>query len=106
MFQVVDLYNEGKYSIGLTSKAYELLCPQNGSYQLFAARVYGLAYPYFLLLMVNKYNGIVERRGKYAQLYFSNREDCDKIVKELNERAKKIIFSKQENNKIYNLTSF
>ena len=57
-----------------------------GSYNVIAARLFGLSYPNFLRFARQYYNGTIIGKDGYSYVIFKNSRDCDRIVKELNER--------------------
>ena len=59
---------------------------EQGSYNVIAARLFGLTYPNFLRYAREKYNATITGRGGYSYLTFKNSADCDRLVKELNRR--------------------
>ena len=59
---------------------------EQGSYNVVAARLFGLSYPNFLRYARENYNAEIVGRDGYAYLTFKNSADCDRLVKELNRR--------------------
>ena len=62
-----------------------------GSYNVIAARLFGLSYPNFLRFAREYYNGTIIGKNGYSYVIFKNSRDCDRIVKELNERWDTVI---------------
>ena len=59
---------------------------EEGSYNVIAARLFGLSYPEYLRYVRENYNGVIMGKGGYSYIIFKNSSDCDKLVKELNRR--------------------
>ena len=59
---------------------------EKGSYNVIAARLFGLSYPNFLRFARYYYNGTIVGKQGYSYITFKNSSDCDRMVKELNSR--------------------
>lgn len=64
---------------------------EKGSYNVIAARLFGLSYPNFLRFAREYYNGTIVGKQGYSYITFKNNSDCDRIVKELNSRWDEIL---------------
>lgn len=74
--------------IALNPEVYDIIGgPINSTYNLLAARMFGLSYPAYCRMARDKFNGTVHgRNGGYITVTFDNSKDCDALVKELNKR--------------------
>lgn len=59
---------------------------EQGSYNVIAARLFGLSYANFLRFARKYYNGTIVGKQGYSYITFKNSADCDRMVKELNSR--------------------
>lgn len=55
-----------------------------GSYNVVAARLFGMSYSDFLKYARDNYNATITGNVGYSYLTFNNSADCDKLVNELN----------------------
>lgn len=57
-----------------------------GTYNAVAARLFGLTYPEYLRYVREKYNATIVGKKGYPVAIFKSSADCNKLIKELNER--------------------
>lgn len=69
-----------------------------GSYNVLCARVINLPYYDYLRLCRDQYNAtLVGKNSGYVVPYYDIKEDCDKMVKELNRRMEYIMRNRKSN---------
>lgn len=58
----------------------------SGTYNAIAARLFGLTYPEYLRYVRENYNATIIGKKGYPFAAFKNAGDCNRLVKELNDR--------------------
>lgn len=80
-------YQVGKYVI---AHNHESLCLTStiGSFNIIGARLFNLGFADYLRMCRDIYGAmLVGKNHKYPVAYFSSKEEAERLVKELNERA-------------------
>jgi hypothetical protein len=95
-FYVDEMPIIGKYRIGLCDETYQFVREEVqktegafstlGSYNILAARVFGLPYPDYLRMVRDNYGAVLNGKEGYIIYSFTNKENAHKLVKELNIR--------------------
>ena len=94
-FKLEAMLTIGKYRIGLNDETYEYIdTPIRGSYNLLAARVFGLSYPDYLRMVRDNYEAILNGKEGYMLYSFTNKAMGEKLVSELNKRWDIIVKNK------------
>ena len=86
-FYVDSMPTIGKYKIGLCDETYKIIntciC---GSYNILAARVFGLSYADYLRMIRENYGATLKGKEGYITYTFTVKENAIKLEKELNRR--------------------
>lgn len=94
-FYVDETPTVGRYRIGLDMETYEYIRTQIvGSYNILAARVFGLPYPDYLRMVRDNYEATLNGKEGYMTYTFKNKLMAEKLIKELNKRWDIIIKNK------------
>lgn len=86
IFKVSEAMDSNTYMVGIEDTFYNIILPyrQKGSYNVIAARVLGFSYPDYLRYVRDNYNALLKGKEGYSYAYYKNKEDCHRIVVELN----------------------
>ena len=83
--------HSGKYTIRPIHNNFHLEYTE-GSFNLIGSRLMGLTYAQYLRMCRDCYNAeIIGKKCQYPVAYFKSAKDAAPLVKELNERANKIL---------------
>ena len=77
--------NENEYCPRLTTEGYKIFNSNSGSFNIICARLLGFSYPDYLRFVRDNYNASLRGRQGYTYSYFKNKQDCEKVVRLLNE---------------------
>lgn len=101
MLFYVDDNTEGK---AVCRCSPDLFLKGAGSFNVIAARVLGMTFPDYLRFVREKYSATLQGREGYTCYYFKNRQDCARLVNDLNriwrniEKEALVILEGEKNN--------
>lgn len=89
---------KGHFKLNISLEVYDIICaekPINSSFNILAARLFGLDYPTFLQMIRQEYGAELHgKTGKYISYSFTDKPKVNELVKELNKRWN-IMYSKR-----------
>ena len=77
----------GEYMIMYRPAFYNFFRYTDSSYRVYEARLFGLTFASYLRMVRDQYNAHIFGKGhKYPTVYYSNKQDAERIAKELDSR--------------------